>query len=129
MNLLYELTGLPATAWRAELPLSAEAEVGRWVDEQLDAAGVRVRKLGERTLETAQGWPMRLAAYAVDEQRLVVATYEFFDQLAGLAIGGLEPGWLDVHHEAIATMLREVQPDWSTDEPQTLRALWTESVT
>lgn len=129
MNLLYELTGLPATAWRAELPLSAEAEVGRWVDEQLDAAGVRVRKLGERSLDTAHGWPMRLAWYAVDEHVLIVATYEFFDQLAGLAVGGLEPGWLDAHHEDLVAMLRAVEPDWSTDEPKTLRALWTEPVT
>lgn len=128
MILLYKLTELPATAWRAELPLSAEADVARWVDEQLDAAGVRVRKLGERLLDTVNGWPMRLAGYAVDDHGLMIATYEFFDQSAGLAVGGLEMGWLEVHHEELVAMLRAVEPDWSTDEPQTLRALWTEPV-
>ncbi len=129
MILLYTLTELPANAWRAELPLSAEAEVGRWVDEQLDAAGARVRKLGERSLDTARGWPMQLASYDVDAHRLVIATYEFFDQLAGLAVGGLEPGWLDAHSEELVAMLRAVEPDWSTDEPPTVRALWTEPIT
>lgn len=129
MILRYELTGLPATASRAELPLSAEADVGQWTDEQLDAAGARVRKVGDRVLETARGWPMRLALFDVDERRLVIATYEFFDQLAGLAVGGLEPRWLDAHHDELVEMLRAVEPDWSADEPQTVRALWTDPIT
>ncbi len=129
MILRSDLSELPATAWRAKLPVSADADAGRWVEEQLDAAGRRVRKLGERSLETTRGWPMHLALYDVDEHRLVIATYEFFDQLAGLAVGRLEAAWLDTHEGELVMMLRSVEPDWSGDEPQTVRMLWTEPVT
>lgn len=126
MNLLFESPELPPLAWSSSFPLSGEADVGRWVQELLDAAGPRVRKLSAHTLETARGWPLELLTYETAGRLLVVAVYEFFDLTGAIALGGLERDWLVRHELEITAALRAAEPDWTSDEPLTLRELWRE---
>jgi hypothetical protein len=124
VNLLYTPPALPSTGWTTLLPLSTDADPQRWVEEQLEAAGARVRKLETRRLTTTRGWLLELSRYEADGLQLVIAYYEFIDLVAGIAIGGLEPAWWATQEVDVVAALRAVEPDWVSDEPPTLRALW-----
>lgn len=129
MNLLYAPPALPPSGWTSLLPLTTDAEPQRWIEEQLEAAGARSRKLETRRITTTRGWPLELSHYEADGLRLVIAYYEFVDLVSAIAIGGLESAWLAAHETEILAALRAVEPDWVSDEPQTLGALWSEPVT
>ncbi len=126
MILLYEPPDLPPAGWTTVMPIAADVDVLRWIGEQLEAAGHTSRKRSARALDTARGWPLDVETYDVDGQLVVVAVYGFFDLVAAVAIGGLEPAWLLAHELEILAALRAAEVDWG-HEPQTLRELWTEA--
>ncbi len=126
VKLLAPLPEFPQPAAIAILAPSADADGGRWLEDQLAAAGAP-RGIARRVFETERGWRFELATYEVADHRLVIARYEFFDVIAAIAIRGLEPAWLAANESVLLAALCAVEPDWTSDEPLSLRELWSES--
>lgn len=124
MKLLTDLPELPDHASVTLLAPSAEVDRARWAAAQLAAAGPQPRVLSHQVLDTNRGWPCELAIYETCGRVLVLATYEFLDLAAGIAIAGLDRDWLTANESVVIAALRAVEPDWNHGEPLTLLQLW-----